>query len=341
VSVTDDYRAVVGHLRSWGFDVREESGCYGRSNGIGWNYGVPVGHINHHYVCSLNPDQGYIDQLVASLKNGTVVNWFADVNGRAYLIGTGPMNHSGTGNSSVLSKTRADQPPPHNPASSAGDMTGNAYYSGTEGQHPGDDTPWPQPLLDVMVAINAAEALVWGWTANRAIHHSEWSNRKIDMSAGGGPSDWSGAELRRRVAARMTGEDEDMPTADEVREIIRDELHQFFSVDKVTMDGDEMSEPPTYSTTRDGISERTARLASIASARVSGRDGKHAITDARAVWSGEKFIVSNDRASTPNDVAYNPETWAERILRLVSGTFVGESGTPHNDPQAAEEEVAP
>src|SRR4029077_18799748 len=73
--------------------------------------------------------------------------------------------------------------------------------------HPGDSTPWPGPLLDVMVAINAAEFLQWGYTSNRAINHSEWSNRKIDMSAGGGVNSdgWSAAELRRRVAARMTG----------------------------------------------------------------------------------------------------------------------------------------
>jgi hypothetical protein len=62
-------------------------------------------------------------------------------------------------------------------------------------------------MLDVMVAINAAEFLVWGYSANRAINHFEWTNRKIDMSAGGGANSggWAGDELRRRVAARMAG----------------------------------------------------------------------------------------------------------------------------------------
>jgi hypothetical protein len=107
----------------------------------------------------------------------------------------------------VLNRTKSDQPPASNPAGSAGDISGNSHYSGTECQHPGDSTPWPGPMLDVMVAINAAEAIVWGWTENRAINHSEWSNRKIDMSAGGGINSdgWSAAELRRRVAARMAG----------------------------------------------------------------------------------------------------------------------------------------
>lgn len=43
----------------------------------------------------------------------------------------------------------------------------------------------------------------------------------------------------------------------------------------------------------------------------------------------DKFIVTNDRASTPNDIAYSFETGMERIIRLTSGTFVGESGKPH------------
>src|SRR6478609_7027000 len=207
MSASDDFRAVVGQLRAWGFKVTEWSGCYGRSNGGGWSAGVPVGHINHHYVCSLNPDQGYINNLCTNLANGKTVQWFADVHGVAYLIGTGPMNHAGTGNQSVLDRTRNDQPPPSNPASSAGSISGNSHYSGTECQHPGDSTPWPAPMLDVMVAINAAEFIQWGYSANRAINHSEWSNRKIDMSAGGGVNSdgWSAAELRRRVAARMTG----------------------------------------------------------------------------------------------------------------------------------------
>ena len=233
MTITDDFTAVVGYLRSWGFKVTEWSGCYGRSNGGGWSAGKPVGHVNHHYVCSLNPDQGYINGLVTNLANGKTVNWFADVHGVAYLIGTGPMNHAGTGNQSVLDLTRSDQPPKYSPANAAGSISGNSHYSGTECQHPGDSTPWPEPMLLVMVAINAAEFLVWGYTANRAIDHYEWTSRKIDMSAGGGVSSdgWAGAELRRQVAARMTGTTPppqgdwyDMATEEDLRRIVNDEL---------------------------------------------------------------------------------------------------------------------
>jgi hypothetical protein len=206
MSVEDDFRRVVDIMRGWGFSVREEGGCYGRSNGSGWSSGRPNGHVNHHFVCSMNSSQSYIDSLVQMLVDGDTVNWFADVNGQAYLVGTGPMNHAGTGNSSVLNLTKNDQAPP-GPAYSSGDMSGNSNYSGTECQHPGDSTPWPSPMLDVMVAINAAEFIVWGYSANRAINHFEWTNRKIDMSAGGGANSggWAGDELRRRVAAQMGG----------------------------------------------------------------------------------------------------------------------------------------
>ena len=81
-----------------------------------WDDGRPIGHVNHHYVCSLNKDQGYINGLVSNLANGDVVNWFADVNGAAYLIGTGPMNHSGTGMTSVgqdADREAADEQPRH------------------------------------------------------------------------------------------------------------------------------------------------------------------------------------------------------------------------------------
>lgn len=229
MAITDDYRAIVARLRRWGFRITEWPGCYGRQTGP-WPKGRPEGHINHHYVCSLNPAQSYINQLVTSLANGKVVQWFADVNGAGYLIGTGQMNHAGTGNSSVLNLVRQDRPPP-GPAKAKGDISGNPHYSGTECQHPGDSTPWPQPMLDVMVAINAAQFIQWGYSANRAINHYEHTSRKIDMSAGGGPSsNWAGDELRRRVAARMstppppTTDWLEMATREDVKQALREVL---------------------------------------------------------------------------------------------------------------------
>lgn len=43
----------------------------------------------------------------------------------------------------------------------------------------------------------------------------------------------------------------------------------------------------------------------------------------------EHHVVTNDRACTPNDFPYSYESALERIIRLTSATFVGESGAPH------------
>jgi hypothetical protein len=90
-------------------------------------------------------------------------------------------------------------------------------------------------MLDVMVAINAAEFLVFGYSANRAINHSEHSNRKIDLSAGGGINSggWSAAELRRRVAAQMgdggstgPGEWDEMAPQDEIAAVVWEQINR-------------------------------------------------------------------------------------------------------------------
>jgi hypothetical protein len=230
MSIDDDYRAIVARLRSWGLRIVEHPGCYGRNNGTAWKHGKPVGHTNHHYVCSMNPEQHYIDGLVANLANGETVQWFADVNGAGYLIGTGPMNHAGTGNSYVLDRVRNDLPN-YGVASSAGDMSGNQTLSGTECQHPGDATPWPASLLRVMVAINAATFLQFGYTANRAINHFAWTNRKIDMSWLDGVSgEANGRQLVADVQARMTGgtdngkEWDEMASKEEIEAVVREQL---------------------------------------------------------------------------------------------------------------------
>ena len=240
MSIEDDFRAIVARLRSWGFDGDEYPGCYGRNNGTSWTHGKPVLHTNHHYVCSLNPEQSYIDSLVSTLANGSTVNWFADVNRRFYLLGTGPMNHAGTGNSSVLDRAMQDLPN-YSVAPSAGDMSGNQTGSGTEGQHPGDSTPWPDSLLQVMFAINAAEFLQWGYTANRAINHYAWTNRKIDMSwLGGVSSDDCGRSLVENVQGYMTNGappngngDDDMPLNDDdktwIKNAITGALNSYFA----------------------------------------------------------------------------------------------------------------
>lgn len=216
MSDIDLWRQWAALLRSWGREVREQPGCWGKNNGLDWAYGEPQAWVNHHFVCSLNPSQDYIDNLVAMLRNGyatggggflpgPVVNTFLDMNGVIYLIATGPSNHAGQGSSSVLNRVRQDKAP-LGPAVKAGaydDGVKNHDYAGTETQHPGGSQPYPDALINSLVDLNAAAAIVWGWTANRAIHHYESTRRKDDMSWLGGVNGDGGPELRRRVAAKM------------------------------------------------------------------------------------------------------------------------------------------
>jgi hypothetical protein len=85
------------------------------------------------------------------------------------------------------------------------------------------------------------------------------------------------ASVLAGVANRLREGDQDM-TPDEVEQSVRNALMQFWVHDMVTMDADEMSTPATYQISRQNLIERGVRLASIAGARVTGRDGKYAVT---------------------------------------------------------------
>jgi len=227
------YQNIVNRLRGWGDKVVVLGGAMGYGNGMSWSNGVPIGHGWHHFVCSLNPDQSYIDGLVEMLRvgygdlagGGGVVNWFGDVNGVGYLIGTEPCNHFGRGDTAVRDAVMQDRAPTDiHPGNN--DYTGNSWFNGIELQHPGDDTPWPEPLLRIAVDVAAATLLEFGYTANRAIDHDEHTNRKDDMSFMGGRG---GNEMRRRTAARMSGNVQpppqkdwfDMATLDDLRNALK------------------------------------------------------------------------------------------------------------------------
>jgi hypothetical protein len=203
MSSSQSYPEQVKLLRSWGFTVKEQPGCYGRNNGTGWKAGDRVAQVNHHYVCPLAPPanpQQYID----ALTNNKLANWGIDAAGVIYLIATGPMNHAGKGDSSVLARVKSGQAPTgwHPPKN---DFTGNQDYDGVELLHPGDSSPYPDAMIDATVALNASRCIVLGQSANTSIMHGEHTNRKIDMSWLGGPGGPGGVELRKRVAARMSG----------------------------------------------------------------------------------------------------------------------------------------
>jgi hypothetical protein len=215
-------------LRSWGYKVVEMPGCYGKNNGLDWDNGFgPEASLDHHFGSSLNPSQAYIDGLVNMLKDGyatggggflpgPVVNRFVDMNGVIYLIATGPANHAGQGASSVLNRIRTGKAPLGSAASvgAVDDGVKNHNYVGTETQHPGDGTPYPDALINSLVAVNAADCMTWGFSHNAVIQHFESTSRKVDMSYLGGVTGvpGPGAYIRSKVGDFIYTKTSEIPT---------------------------------------------------------------------------------------------------------------------------------
>jgi hypothetical protein len=179
------FKQTITQLRSWGFDVREQPGCWSRSNGSRWTYGGPIGHVNHHFVISLSaPDANGVVNVTNgdSTLSGPKCNWYIGSKGVIYFISVGPGNHAGKGLRSVFDRIMANLPVRGNAASKDDWGGGNAVYAGTEVHHPGDSSPYPVAITNAVVALNAAMVIAGGWSTNRIIHHRQHSNRKIDMS---------------------------------------------------------------------------------------------------------------------------------------------------------------
>lgn len=219
-------------LRSWGYTVVETPGCYGANNGLDWDNGVgPQASLDHHFGCSLNPAQSYIDGMVNMLKDGyatggggflpgPVVNRFVDMNGVIYLIATGPANHAGQGSSVVLNGAISGLAPSGSAASRGLEDDGikNHNYVGTETQHPGDSTPYPEKLIDSLVALNAADCLTWGYSPNAVIQHFESTRRKVDMSYLGGVNGTPGpgVDIRAKVKEFINAKNNPSPAPEPV-----------------------------------------------------------------------------------------------------------------------------
>jgi hypothetical protein len=113
--------------------------------------------------------------------------------GTAHLVSAGLANHAGMGAREVLALVQKDAPVTgdarqHKYVDSVG---GNASFYGVEVENsglPGD--PYPAAQLDALARLCAAVCKARGWSANRVIHHRQWTARKPDMSYRG---DLSGA----------------------------------------------------------------------------------------------------------------------------------------------------
>ena len=194
-AASDLFDAINNQMRAWGYPVEEAEGCWSRSNGSSWTGGMPIAHTNHHFVIGLSrPFMNGANNVTYGDANlaGPKSNWYGGIDpatGRQRLrfIAAGPANHAGRGRIEVRNRISAGQAPLGWVSTSYSPVAdnwggGNTAYLGTEWHHPGDSTPWSDPLMDLIVALNTATCLKARWPSSRIFMHAEHSARKIDMS---------------------------------------------------------------------------------------------------------------------------------------------------------------
>lgn len=115
---------------------------------------------------------------------GPLCNVLIGRDGSVHVITDGRANDSGTGNSPVLSRVRADLAPTGK-ATSPGTLNGNPYFYDIEVENNGVGEPYGEATLNSLFEVCVAFCRHHGWSANRVIHHKEWTSRKIDMSWNG------------------------------------------------------------------------------------------------------------------------------------------------------------
>lgn len=257
-------------------NVSAPAGWINRNNRTGWITGGPIGATFHHTASSNDATAvGSITNGWAGLP-GPVYNVLVLSTGAVHLIAGGPANHAGRGSGAVRDRIRAGGPPG---ATGPDTMNGNQSFFGVSARHVGTNPNYPQAQLDAIVAVGAAFCVARGLAATTCFHHREWSRRKVDMS-------WRG-DLRGDVASALRGsttpaptpprpippEGDEMNDADfeRIRTMIRQEIRDFFSVQRVRVNGDAMNTPESYDSTRDAIAARTLRVSSVGAATVTGR----------------------------------------------------------------------
>lgn len=98
-----------------------------------------------------------------------------------YVITDGRANDSGTGMTDVLLDVQRDIPVTRD-APARGDVSGNPWFYDFEHENDGVGELWTVAQLDFGARCAAVIHAARGWTADRAIHHRQWSSRKPDMS---------------------------------------------------------------------------------------------------------------------------------------------------------------
>lgn len=149
---------------------------------------TPVGIMLHH---TAGPKNGDVPSL-GVCKNGRpglsgpLVQIVLARSGKVHVIAANRCNHAGNGAKEVLDLVKADQPVIGNAVTNkykdVPDLSGNGYFYGIEVENNGVGEEYPDVQIEVLGKICAAICQSRGWSANRIVHHRQWTTRKADMS---------------------------------------------------------------------------------------------------------------------------------------------------------------
>ncbi len=134
--------------------------------------------------------------------------------GKVFLISGNIANHAGKGAARVLEAVRKDESITKN-AKDFGyvdSIGGNQFFYGIEVENAGvASDPYPPAQLEALARICAILCNAHSWSANRVIHHRQWTSRKIDMSWRGDLPSSVAQYMDTRVVHLSIGEDSTEP----------------------------------------------------------------------------------------------------------------------------------
>lgn len=192
-------KAVVAHLRGWGFTVIEVDGCYMRGNGQTSAY---IGSVTHHTAGGNNVK---LDQILISGRSdlsGPLCNTAVGYDGTIYLVAAHPANHAGA------SGGWDTAPLP---------VTGmfNRLTWGTEAMYNGV-SPMPDAQYDSAAAIAAAVSRVTGNDLRHAkLHQGTSIQGKFDIGYAPGKT-YDVVKFREHAQKYLDGTGSDGPTWDAI-----------------------------------------------------------------------------------------------------------------------------
>lgn len=148
----------------------------------------PIGIMLHH---TAGPKSGESPSLKTCLDgrpglSGPLCHIVLGRSGKAYVLAANRCNHAGDGSRPVLEKVKKDEPVVGNAATNGykdePGLSGNGYFYGIEVENSGVGEAYPDAQIDALGRICAALCQAHGWSANRVVHHRQWTIRKADMS---------------------------------------------------------------------------------------------------------------------------------------------------------------